>query len=270
MERVIYADVLFLMNFGCDLITVCLTSRLCRIKTKPLKAVAAAAVGALLSLPVTLFLDGFTSLIAGIPIASLTCFVAFGKTSFSELLRRTAVTWSSACLLFGAASSVTRFLNSVFGVTGRTVAALSCAASVPFVIIASRFRRDREEKRSAYLKFSVCGKTVGVLCLVDSGDLLREPVSGDPVVIVASRAVTQIPRDVVEYLLNGSGEPPPGIAPRMRIIPAKTLIGKEMMRAVRPECLSVNGTERRAFVSLSNAEKGSFGTYDGVLQPSIT
>ena len=40
MERVIYADVLFLMNFGCDLITVCLTSRLCRIKTKPLKVVA--------------------------------------------------------------------------------------------------------------------------------------------------------------------------------------------------------------------------------------
>ncbi len=71
MERVIYADVLFLMNFGCDLITVCLTSRLCRIKTKPLKAVAAAAVGALLSLPVTLFLDGVTSLIAGIPIASI-------------------------------------------------------------------------------------------------------------------------------------------------------------------------------------------------------
>ena len=270
MERVIYADVLFLMNLGCDLITVCLTSRLCEMILKPLKAISGAAVAAFLSVPVTLFLTGIPSLIAGIPIASLMCLIAPGKTAFPELMRRTAITWSSACLLFGATSSVSQLVNSAFGKTGRIVAAAACAAAVPLTLAAARIRRERAGKRSAYLKFSICGKTVGALCLVDSGDLLREPVSGDPVVIVASRAAQQLPKDVVDYLLTGSGEPPPAIAPRLRIIPAETLTGEQILRAVRPDGLSVNGTERRAFVSLKNAGKGNFGTYDGVLPPSIT
>ncbi len=270
MERTIYADVLFFMNFGCDLITVCLASRLCRVRARPVRAALGAAAGALLSVPITLFTDGITAFIAGVPVAAVMCLIAYGKTSFPDLLRRTAVTWSSACLLYGAVSSASRFVNSAFGVKGRVTAAIACAAAVPFVFIASRFRRDGEEKRSAYLKFTVCGKTVGALCLVDSGDLLREPVSGDPVVIVASAAAQQLPKDVVDYLLTGSGEPPPSIAPRLRIIPAETLTGEQILRAVRPDGLSVNGTERRAFVSLKIAEKGNFGTYDGVLPPSIT
>ena len=269
MEKVVYLDVLFFMNFGCDLITVCLTSHLCRVKKQFYKATIGAASGALLSVPLTLFFEGIISFIAGVPVAALMCFIVFGKTSFPELCRRTAVMWSSACLLYGAAASVCSFVNFAYGIKGRIAATAACAISVPVVFFVSRLRREKEGKRSAYLKFSVCGITVGALCLVDSGNLLTEPVSGDPVVFVASSAAARLPPDVVEYLLCGSGDPPPSIAPRIRIIPAKTLTGDGLFRAIRPDVLSVNGTERSAYISLRDVGKGSFAAYDGVVPPSL-
>ncbi|MBQ6263759.1 MAG: sigma-E processing peptidase SpoIIGA [Clostridia bacterium] len=270
MEKVVYADVLFFMNFGCDLITVCLTSRLCRTGTKILRASAAAAVGALTSVPLTLLFKGFISLVAGVPIAALMCVVAFGSTSFPELVRRTAIMWSSACLLYGAAVSICSFVNLASGIKGRIAAAVACAISVPAVFAVSRIKRDKEGRRSAYLRFSVCGVTVGALCLIDSGNLLTEPVSGDPVAFVASSAAARLPPDVVEYLLCGSGDPPPSIAPRIRIIPAKSLTGEGLFRAIRPDVLFVNGTKRSAYISLREAGKGSFAAYDGVIPPSLT
>lgn len=270
MEKVVYADVLFLVNFGCDLITVCLTARFCRLILKPLRAAAAAAFGAFASVLITLFLDGILSYFAGVPVAGLICLFAFGKTRFIELLRRTAIMWSSACLFYGAVSAFGSAVNKYFNNSGRIAAAVACAAAIPAVLIASRIRRDKEEKRSALVKFSVCGTTVSLLCLVDSGNLLKEPISGDPVLVVASSAAPRLPDDVVSYLLCGSGEPPAEIMPRVRIIPAKAVTGTGLLRAIRPDALLVNGEEKRAYISLSDAGKGAFGTYDGVIPPSIT
>ena len=111
--------------------------------------------------------------------------------------------------------------------------------------------------------------TVSLLCLVDSGNLLKEPISGDPVLIVASSVAPRLPDDVVAYLLNGSGEPPSRIAHRVRIIPAKAVTGVGLLRAIRPDELFVNGEKRRAYISLRDAGKGAFGTYDGVIPSSI-
>ena len=108
------------------------------------------------------------------------------------------------------------------------------------------------------------------VCLIDSGNLLTEPVSGDPVAFVAPSAAARLPPDVVEYLLCGSGDPPPSIAPRIRIIPAKSLTGEGLFRAIRPDVLFVNGTKRSAYISLREAGKGSFAAYDGVIPPSLT
>ena len=270
MEKIVYLDVLFFLDFGCDLITVCLTSRLCRIKTKFSRAVAGSVLGALFEVLLTLFFERIVSFVFGVPVAAIMSLIAFGKSSVPELLRRTAVMWSSACLLYGAVASLFTFICSAAGIKGRIAAAVACAIAVPLVFAVSRIRRDKGERKSAFLRFSVCGVTVGVLCLVDSGNLLTEPVSGDPVVFVASSSASNLPRDVVEYLLLGSGEPPPSIASKLRVIPAKTLVGAGMFRAFRPDDLFVNGTERSAYISLRDAEKGSFSTYDGVLPPSLT
>ncbi len=269
MGKVVYADVLFLLNFGGDILTVLITARLCRMIVKPLRALVGTAVCAVLSVLISLLSDGFVSFALGVPVAVLMCITVFGKKPFPELLRLTAVLWSSSCLLFGVLTSLRTAADSVLNANGRIGAAVACAAGIPAVLAVSRFRRDRSEKKSAIVDFTVCGSTVKILCLVDSGNVLREPISGDPVLFVASAAAPQLPDDVVAYLLTGSGDPPPGIAHRLRIIPAKTLTGEEMLRAVRPDGLSVNGTARRAFVSLRDVKKGSFGSYDGVVPQSI-
>lgn len=270
MEKTIYADLLFLMNLGGDILTLWVTARLCRLMTKPSRIAAGAATGAVLSVFITVFLDGAAAFAAGIPTAAFMCLLAFGKTSFPDFLRRTAIMWSSACLFFGVVSSFSSAVNRTFGPKGRTAAAIACAGAVPAVLLVSRFRRDKAERRSALVTFSVCGEIVKILCLVDSGNLLREPVTGDPVLVVASEAVPQIPKNVVSYILDGDGDPPPVIMTRLRIIPARSVSGEEIMRAVRPDVLTINGKERSGYIVLRDARKGSFGTYDGIVPSSIT
>ena len=270
MEKVFYADVFFLVNFGIDILTVCLTAKMCRIRIKTVRAIAGAVVGALSTVFITLLFNGFIYYVSGIAAAILMSLTAFGAVSFFSLLRQTAILWSTACLLLGAVTSLKTAIESISGTGGRIAAAVAFAVAIPIVIIVSRFKRERSEKKAAYVRFSICGKTVGLLCLVDSGNLLKDPVSGDPVIIVASGASSSLPAELISFLLNGSEDSPLDIQRRIRAIPAKTMYGEGLLYAIRPDALSVDGTERKALISLREAEKGSFSSYDGIVPLSVT
>lgn len=110
----------------------------------------------------------------------------------------------------------------------------------------------RNEGATSITAEILCGSSrISLTALVDSGNLLRDPLTGLPVIVVSRRAVSQlIPL------------PPPGeISPGMRLISVRTVSGTGLMAVFRPDrvrLLTPGGwIDVRALIGVSP------GSYDG-------
>lgn len=75
------------------------------------------------------------------------------------------------------------------------------------------------------------GREVTLTAMVDSGNLLRDPITGLPVIVCARRAVAPL-------LPPGAAE---GLAPGMRLISVRTVAGTSLMAVFRPQEALVRG-----------------------------
>ena len=98
------------------------------------------------------------------------------------------------------------------------------------------------------LTVTVNGKTVTARGMIDSGNLLTDPIDGTPVIPVNRALLMPLLSPELRNLLEQSPMPLESLsglaeAPRLRIIPANTATGKGMLLALRPERLTLTETE---------------------------
>lgn len=93
---------------------------------------------------------------------------------------------------------------------------------------------------------------VSLTALVDTGNLLRDPVTCLPVIVVSRRAVQRL------LPLPAPGELPPG----MRLISVRTVAGPSLMPVFRPQMIHLlqNGVWRRVHAMVGLSPDG----YDGI------
>ncbi len=272
MGGVIYADVLFLINASCDLLSVYLTGKLCGIEIRPIRAAAAAAAGALCAVIVTILsLPPAAANLSGVIISFLICFISFGRARPALFLRRTALLWSSACLVSGAVSAVASATGSAGRqFRGRRAAAIF-ALSAAAVLLVSRIRRSNAGKKSSIVRVAIGDRASTVRCLLDTGSLTRDPIGGDPVVILCADSCRKIFREEeLSYLVGKTPIPPDRLGTRLRIVPQRTLGGERTIFAVRPDSVTVDGVKRRAVIAVEDSPRGSFGSFDGIVPGSIS
>ncbi len=247
MVQTVYGDLFFLINFSMDFLCLFLLSKLLCRKLTTLRAILASSFGggyALLGLflPEGLWhvaLDLFCGLlIAGIAFASR-------RSSLGGLV----VAWvgyiASSALLGGIMTAVFSLLNrlspphDIFGESTDIpphilipAAILSAVAS----LFCGRFLRTRAARKSATLEVRLGEKRVMCTALVDSGHLLREPLSAAPVLL--------LDLSLAPALL------PPGTSPdtlpldsalrgRLCAIPVQSVGGERLLFAIRPDAILV-------------------------------
>ena len=267
MDKVLYVDILFATDFACDVFSLYITGRLCRLPQKGFRSALGAVFGATASTAVTAMnLSRPMSILSGIPISFFMCLISFGKCGVYSAVRRTALLWSSASLIFGFASALSSFLPGAAANENRLATAVSVSVSAPLILFVSRLMREAFPKRSAVVEVSINGKTLRTACLVDSGNVLCDPFSGDPVIIISSVPASKIfSHGDILYFTEGTGETPDRLSQRLRLIPAKTVGGEILLRSFRPDQLKVDGVSRRALVAVIASPHDSFGSFDGVV-----
>ena len=118
MEHVLYADILFFINFSMDMITLYLTSRLTSGPPLGWRTVVSALIGGLWgTLSIAVALDGVFGILLTGAISVLMVLVSFGYGGIGVLLRRSAVFWGTASLLGGVMTALCSFADS-FGAPG--------------------------------------------------------------------------------------------------------------------------------------------------------
>ena len=266
MDTVLYADVLFLLNFSMDFLSLAASASLLSLRKKPLRLSVAAALGALYAVTFTVAdASGTLSLISAVIVAFAMCIIGFGYNGISSLI-------SSASLMMGCGALLGGIMTSLLsqGVYIPTPTIIISAVVISFFLI----RAVRMKKGCVAVEVSVSyrEKTAEFSALCDSGNLMRDPFGASPVMLVSKDVLKNLMSDsTVKSLMNFEGDFPDGMI--IRPIPNYTAGEKRICAAFRADKVTVkNGSkvlDADCFIAISPHPKGYFGGHDATVPTAI-
>ena len=282
MTEEIYADVLFIINFSMDFLSLYIVGRLMHFKMGAKRVIFGASVGALYGvLELLRSLPPLRQTALTLGVLCVMCLISFGCHSFRTYMTAVGLTFGVSMLIGGImTASFLKLGNAVsyleIGGTIATVwgelpvwkfAVFALLSALVTWLLGKIFRRKRAQ-RVCLVRMRFDGKEREFPALVDSGNLLEEPVSGTPVIFLKEKAAKQLPEHLLSAMKNGVASLSLPDAGKLRVIPSKTVSGDGILLAAVPEQISLRsgrGWEtRRALVAVDFSE-GDFGGFEALV-----
>lgn len=267
MEIEVYADLYFLVNASMDLLCLMITAALLHRGLQRWRALLAAAIGGGYALAALLLgLGGVPGLACDLLAVTGICAVAFYERGMRpwRLLQCAAADALVSMLLGGIMTVLFTWLNRLNlplealrgdGLSA-WIFALFAAVSGILTLKGGRFFGRASRTESATLEVTLFGKRLLLRAMVDSGNFLRDPVSGRGVIVVERTRLEEL---LPHELLEGNGwMKNPDLASRVRLIPTRTATGEGMLLGIRPDRLRITDREGSEIVEylIAAAELG--------------
>ena len=249
MEQDVYVDLLFLINFSMDYICLYACAKVLKRRLNFPRLIAAAALGGIYSV-ISVFLP--LGAVAGTAADALFCLVICAL-AFSEKGRRLSSTLLCGFLFVGISMMMGGVMTAIFNALNRLNLPLDSIdgdgiSTYLFAIIAAvagiitlrsgAIISKRADIKECTLIVTVSGITQEIYALSDSGNLVKDPLSGKSVVLI-DRAIMARLADVEIFDGFLRGEPVSDTNPirGLRIVPINTASGRSALCAMPPDRL---------------------------------
>ncbi len=251
MVEEIYGDVLFIINFSMDFLSLYMVGKLLHIPMRAWRVMLGASVGAAYGVvELLLTLDRFFSFLLTAGVMLFMCLVAYGVQKKRRYLLTMALfcgvnmlmggMMTAAFVKLGAYEQYIEIGGDIHTVFGdmpiwffAILAALSALATWGLGRV---FRRERGV-RTVKLRVSLGGNETEMTALLDSGNLLSEPLSGTPVILVKEKDAVFFPPVLLSAMRQGMASMDVNAMMRLRYVPMKTAAGAGLLTAAVPEAL---------------------------------
>ena len=250
----VYIDLYFLINVSMDLLCLMITGTLLHRRVSRWRAICAAILGGGYAVAALLLgFDGLLGFLGDCAAALLMCLVTFASrgSRFVRTLRCVPVLVLVSMLLGGVMTGLYSLLNRLHlpfemlegdGLSVWTFALLTAVASIATVKGGGFLGLSKKTKRVT-VHATLFGKEIELCAMVDSGNLLRDPVSGKSVIVAdLSRLAAVLPPDLARACVRGDFTAWLSTyenARRARPIPTQTATGQGMLLALIPERLTL-------------------------------
>ncbi len=257
----VYADLLFFINAGMDCLCFSLTARLLRRQVLPWRIALGSAAGGLYAVAALLFEVGrWAALLIDLAVCVLLCLAVFAdrQEGIRTVLPAVGVYLLISLLLGGIMTGLCNLLNragcaevlAVSAEDGPTawLFALLALASGGISLWGGRLFRRAGARQTCTVTIELNGRSVTLRGIVDTGNLLSDPLGGGPVIPVdRSAAAPLLSSELAKALSSGCTEGLDRVpeASRIRLIPAVTAAGRTMLVALRPDRVSLSVTGGR-------------------------
>lgn len=276
MTTVLYADVLFIINFSMDFISLWATAKLLSLRRSTLRFVLSAALGAAAATAMTaLSVQGAAEAALALALSLAMALVAYGFGSAKRLVGRALALWGAGALLGGAVTAACslggRFSAAPAGGVARPWGFFAVGVLALWAFV--RLIRPRLGRRTVRVRITVCGVSVESEALVDTGALACDPVGGDAAMFVSAPLAASLIGEANAKALAAirpeelSGE----LHSKVRLIPAKGIGDATLCAAIAADSvvLPPDGTPRRALICVTDAPKDHFGGFDALVPSSL-
>lgn len=254
MEQTVYADLLFLINFSMDFLCLFLVARLLSRPFSLLRVVLSSTFGGLYSV-VSLFSPIETwGWFFDIIFCIFMCLIAFfrRKEGIGSLVLSSAVFFLASMLLGGIMTAIFNLMNranppldSFTDDQGMPLWLFALVAALASAItwIGGRFLRRRAQIPAAQVEIRLGNRKAVIHAMCDSGNLLRDSISGKPVIVSdVKNAINLLPANceaIKEWNAETVHSLPPDIAARVRLIPTSSVGSDGIMLALRPDSVTI-------------------------------
>ena len=270
--EVIYLDQLFAVNALVDYCIVLASARMAGIVLRRMRYAAAALAGAVYAAISVLPGFGWLALIpVKLAVGLGMALIAFGGER--QFWRCAAVFFGTAALFGGAVCALS--MASGTGMSDAALRHVTWRVLVPtfaicYAVTATVFRRRLRSASRAVVPaaLTVAGHTIALRAMYDSGNVLRDPVTGKPAAVLSADALQEVlgplPSEPVSML-----EALSGIAAGARLLPYTAVgVPAGLIAAFCPERLVVDGKTQELLLALSPTPVSPGGDYD-MLLPSV-
>ncbi len=254
----VYLDILFLVNFSMDLLTLWAVCAVCGRRVWRGRILAAALLGASGATASVLLprMGDPVRVGAGVLLAAVMGLVCFGFYGWGGLFRNAVLIWGAGSLLGGVMTALFSLGTPVFsGGDGFPAAYLLCAL---FSFLWTRIRRGGSGTREARIVVTAGGITAEMNGLCDTGSFACDPIGGEPAVLVKRRALGEL-GILAERAARGEST---GL--RLRMIPVKGVGGERLLPGFLPDRILIGGVERAAAVAV-DGEGERYGEADALI-----
>ena len=279
----VYADIFFIVNISMDILIFLLVSCILRAQKSFVRFFAASLVTA--AFPISqLFFSGNDTVgfFLGLLTSFAACMIAFYDSGFFKISLSFAIFTILSSTISEALTYLYKYLDSIAVMpeikngSGGIIPLTVCIASAALAWILGLLIKKLKGKTGALtttISVFSDGKSVELSAYCDSGNLLREPAGGLPVIITGREQMENIlPKSLhsVFFSSKNIGEPTLSDARRVRIIPIMPLGagGARILFGYVPDKILLGGEEVSACIALDTCNS-KFGGCEALLPNSL-
>ena len=256
----VYLDIVFLENVIINYIILYLTGIISKAKIKQLRILLGATIGAIYSIIYYIIkLKIYSSIIIKIILSVVIIFTSFNSKNLKEIFKQILLFYLVSFVFGGAAISAIYMANThnitiqngvlVGNYTIKTIL-IGVIIAYFTVIIAFKIIKMTKKDLICEISIKINGKNIQTKALLDTGNMLKEPITNIPVIVMEHTLFEDIiPKEILNNLqeiLGGdlskiSSEIRDEYISKIKVIPYSSL-GKQngMLLGIKGENLIIN------------------------------
>ncbi len=271
LKTTVYGDVLFMINLSMDLLSLFISGRILHLECKKKHLLIASAIGGVYGVLALLIKSTLLSVILNASVYIIMCLIAYPRVSRRVFFKLCVLFYGVSLLCGGAVTAFYSFFDKILNnipissqTTGNTKIpiwlffALIVLCGVLSYVTGKIFADGKNEK---YVDLSVTfnGKTSRLHALCDSGNLLTEPITSTPVIVVCEKWF----RDNIGFCKEDLMKVP-YLMSKLRYIPSSTPTGECMLMGILPDRIILTKEKTAVKAVIAIAQSGEFTDFDGI------
>ena len=209
----IYIDLIFFENIIMNSIIIYATSLIVKSKVKIIRLILSATIGAIYS--IALYITNmkiYTSIFSKFVLSIVMMYVAFKPQKVKKLCKQTIIFYLTSFIFGGVALYLVYYLNpeEILIKNGMYVGeyvlkVIILGAIFACIIVKISINLIKSKIKCSYCKITIKlnEKEITTQAMIDTGNLVKEPITNAPVVIVESSLLEGIiPREILKNLDN--------------------------------------------------------------------
>ena len=261
----IYIDVVFIENLIMNYIILFATSIIIKVKVKHIRLILASSLGAIYSIIAYMsILEMYSSVILKIILSVIIVYIAYNPQNVKNMWKYLVIFYMTSFVFGGAAFALIYIVkpqdilmkNGLFLGT-YPLKTIILGTIVAFVVIVTSFKlvKSKISKKDMFctIKININKVEIETKAMIDTGNLLKEPISNTPVIVVEHTLLYDcMPKEILNNLENILGGDFENISEevknkyisKLKVIPFSSL-GKQnvMLIGIKPEELTVINDE---------------------------
>ena len=262
----IYIDVVLFENLIMNYIILFTTSQILKIKPKHIRIILASLLGAIYSIIGYMnILDIYSKIPLKILLSIIIVYVAFNPQTVKKMWKYILFFYLVSFVFGGAAFSLIYIVkpqeilmkNGLFlGTYPLKIAILGAIVAFTIITIVFKLAKNKIYKKDFLCKMEICinNKKIETMTMVDTGNMLKEPITNMPVVVVEHVLLYEcIPEEILNNLENIIGGDFSNISEKtkseyiskLKLIPFSSL-GKQngMLIGIKPDYIKIKTEEK--------------------------